>query len=267
MIGSIIIKLKPQSEIKLSGSDGKYLYKLVAGIIKKNNKKIFQELHDTQKENSLTISPFVKGVKSCRNYTLLLPEQSAVFRITYLKEDFFKAILEGFLSLSNKKQDLPLSRGNIRIERVDWQQGTQAVFTSFEDILSHAQADKLIILEFCSPTFLGKEDGQKPFPFPESVFSSLFKKWNAHSEIKMPLSIQERFKNIEVTQFRLKTENTYLNQEKITGFRGKVCYKLPLRMDIKTKKAVNALADFSFYSGVGKGTIKGMGQARRIIAH
>lgn len=261
MIGSVLIKFISQQEIKVQGCGEENLYALVLEVLRKNDKNLAKAIQDSKKEIPLTISPLLKGVKSLRGYSVLFPERTASFRITYLEEKIFEPLIQGFLSFLDKKEALKFSEREILIDRVDWQQGKKASFTSFKEIFSLAQDKRKVILEFCSPTTFGDEEGQL-FPLPELVFSSLLKKWNAFSDIKIPSSIQGEFKKIRVSQHRLKTEIVPFSDKKIIGFMGKTTYELPEAIDKEKRRAINALSDFAFYSGIGDKTYKGMGQAR-----
>jgi CRISPR-associated endoribonuclease Cas6 len=263
LIGSVLIKFQTQSEIEVLGSGEEGLQVLVLTVLQKNDKNLAKEIQDSQGEIAFTVSPFLKGAKSSRGYSLLYPGRTTSFRITYLKEKIFESLIKGLLFFLNKKATLKFSGGEILLERVDWQQGKKAGFTSFEEISSQAQDDRRIILEFCSPTTFEDEEEQL-FPLPEQVFSSLLKKWNVFSEVKIPSRVQGEFKKIRVIQHRLKTEIVPFSEDKIIGFMGKATYELPETIDEKTREAVNALADLAFYSGIGDKTDRGMGQARRL---
>jgi CRISPR-associated endoribonuclease Cas6 len=263
LIGSVLVKLKTQSEIKVLGGGEEGLLILVLDILHKNDKNLAKEIQASQGEIAFTVSPFLKGTKTSRGYSRLYPDRTTSFRITYLKERIFESLIKGLLFSLNEKETLKFSGGEILLERVDWQQGKKASFTSFEEISSQAQDDRRIILEFCSPTTFESEE-EPLFPLPERVFSSLLKKWNAFSDVKIPSRVQGEFKKIRVIQHRLKTEIVLFSEERIIGFMGKATYELPETIDEKTKEAINALADFAFYSGIGDKTDRGMGQARRL---
>ncbi len=263
MIGSVLIKFQTQSEIEVLGSGEESLQVLVLAVLQKSDKNLAKEIQASQGEIAYTVSPFLKGAKTSRGHSLLFPERTTSFRITYLKEKIFESLIKGLLFSLTKKEALKFSGGEILLQRVDWQQGKKASFTSFEEISSKAQDDRRIILEFCSPTTFKNEEGRL-FPLPEQIFYSLLKKWNAFSEVKIPSSVQGEFKKIRVIQHRLKTEIVPFSEDKIIGFRGKATYDLPETIDEKTREAVNALADLAFYSGIGDKTDRGMGQARRL---
>ena len=263
MIGSVFIKFKSQGKIKVQGGGEEDLYLLILDVLHKNDKKLVKKIQDSRNERPFTISPLLKGTKSSRGNALFSPDQTACFRVTYLKEKTFESLISGLLFSVNEKESLEFADGEILVERVDWQQGKKASFTSFEEIFSQAQDEKRIILEFCSPTTFENEE-ERLLPLPKQVFSSLLKKWNTFSEIKLPGQVRDEFKKIGVVQHRLKTEIVHFSKDKTIGFMGKATYELSEKCDEKTRKVVNALSDFSFYSGIGDKTYKGMGQARRL---
>jgi len=265
MIGSILIKFKPQTEIVCKSRGEECIYKLFLNVIDREDKKLAEEIRNLKEEIPITLSPFLKGVKFSKGQTHLFPKEKeyVTFRITYLKEEVLEPILKGFASLSEEKRPVDLGNGRVLIEKVDIQKAIHANFTSFKEILLNAKEENTIILEFCSPTFFEIKGENKLFPLPELVFSSLLKKWNAFSETKIPKEIEKEFEKIRVTRFRLKTELVNFSKYKIIGFVGKVVYELPETIDKEIKNTINALADFAFYSGVGYKTTMGMGQVRR----
>ena len=102
------------------------------------------------------------------------------------------------------------------------------------------------------------------FPQPELVFSSLLKRWNAFSELKIPEEHAAYFPSIKVSSYDLRTQLVHFSRYKIIGFKGEVEYELPGNASEGFRREVNALADFASYSGVGAKTAMGMGQVRRI---
>jgi len=239
---------------------------LFFNVLEKENKKLAKKIRHLKEEIPITISPFLKGIKFSKGHIYLFPRKNeyATFRITYLKEEILEPILKGFISLSAKKEPMELGKGKVLIEKVDIQKSIHANFTSFKEILSNAKEENIITLEFCSPTIFEIKGKNKLFPLPELVFSSLLKKWNTFSEIKISQEIEKEFEKINVINFRLTTEFVNFEDDKIPGFIGKVNYELPESINRKARKNLNALADFSFYSGIGSNTIMGMGQIRRV---
>jgi CRISPR-associated endoribonuclease Cas6 len=136
--------------------------------------------------------------------------------------------------------------------------------TNFKEVANQAEPHNQISLRFLSPTSFRSRGEQKVFPEPESVFSSLLRKWNAFSNIKFPKELEEEFSKIRVTRYSTRTELVEFSNYKIIGFKGTCSYELPKGISDESKRQINTLADFAFYAGVGYKTTMGMGQTVRI---
>lgn len=263
MIGSILIKLKTEEEFKIIGRGEKALHDFVLDVIKRENKDLAREIDHEKAEKPITISPFLKGVLFKAGHSWISPKESSSFRLTYLKAGILEPVMKAFFSLSSKKEAVKLGDGKASIEKVDMQKATQAIFTSFEKLLTQGQTEERIFLEFCSPTSFSTQREERLFPLPEHVFSSLLKKWNTFSGRKYPLQGEKDFQKIGLIRYRLKTENIFLGKDKIIGFMGKAGYQIPQTLGKEMNKTINVLSNFAFYSGVGIHTAMGMGQVRR----
>jgi CRISPR-associated endoribonuclease Cas6 len=142
--------------------------------------------------------------------------------------------------------------------------------TSYEELAAAAlpHADRLpraLTLEFVSPTAFKSQEMQMPLPLPGLVFGSLVERWNAFSAVALDPDLR-RFANerVAISRYRLEswpmpTKNGALR----IGGVGQVTYTA-LDADRYALAALNILADFARYSGVGVQTATGMGQCRRV---
>jgi CRISPR-associated endoribonuclease Cas6 len=104
-----------------------------------------------------------------------------------------------------------------------------------------------------------------PFPSPAMLFGSLAAAWNEH----LPMSLDKQAirayaeETVVVGLYRLESRMfRYWGQPQI-GATGVITYLLQDRQNQELGRALNLLADFAFYSGVGYKTTMGMGQVRR----
>ena len=264
MIGCILIKLRPQQEIKIQGRGGEVLYNVLLDVLSRENSSLAAELCQLDEESPLTVSPFLKEVKLSKNFCRLSPLRTSSFRITYLQEKFLEPIMKEFLSLSSKKEPIGINGGEFLVEKVDMQKSIEAGFTSYEKILSGANKEEVVILEFCTPTLLYQKKSQVLFPLPELVFSSLLRRWNLFSGVKIDPEVEADFNKIDIFRFRLKTEEVIFSQDKTVGFVGKVSFKLLETIEKDSRQVINALANFARYSCLGRRIAMGMGQVRRV---
>ena len=263
MISSILIKFKAEDNLKILGRGEEAVFHLLLEVLRKGSQTLVHNFLTRKSEKPVTLSPLLKGTKFSGGFAYLSPGERTSFRITCLQKDFLEPIVQGFFSLSAKEESIQFAHGKIDIEKVDLQKATQAHFITFERLLEEAQPKSRIIIEFCSPTSFGHATGELIFPLPRLVFSSLLKKWNAFSKTNIPVDIKKEFEKIGIQRFNLKTASTYLNKEEILGFIGTAAFKLPPSTSKGKSRMINALTNFSFYSGIGTKTESGMGQARR----
>lgn len=128
--------------------------------------------------------------------------------------------------------------------------------TSFQNLLK-LPPQEMIDLQLLSPTSFKQGKEIQPFPLPELVFNSLLRRWNAFAPDEF------RFPAIEwhglVSAYELKTHAFKLEGGAEIGGQGIVRYRFP---DPEQAKIATALAHFARFSGVGRKTTMGMGQAQ-----
>lgn len=128
--------------------------------------------------------------------------------------------------------------------------------TSFQNLL-RLPAQETIDLQLLSPTSFKQGKEIQPFPLPELVFNSLLRRWNAFAPNEC------RFPAIEwrglVSAYELKTYAFKLEGGAEIGGQGMVRYRFP---DPEQAKVATALAHFARFSGIGRKTTMGMGQAQ-----
>jgi CRISPR-associated endoribonuclease Cas6 len=122
-----------------------------------------------------------------------------------------------------------------------------------------------VTLEFVSPTAFKSLEMQMPVPLPGLVFGSLTERWNTFSTVALDPDLR-RFANERVAISRYWLESKPVpakNGALRIGGVGQVTYTA-LDDDRYALAALNILADFALYSGVGVQTATGMGQCRRV---
>jgi CRISPR-associated endoribonuclease Cas6 len=241
-LGKVAVGLLVEDEVRLRGLGGEALHGLFLRILKQYSSDLASEMHN-------------------RGYTVTSSGTNLTFDLAFLSEKLLTASVSAFLSVLQDGRVLSLSRQPVVLQNLDLDAGT---FSSFLKILSNASATYAVTLEFVTPTSFRKNEMQVVFPQPELVFSSLLRRWNAFSELKIPEEHAVYFPSIKVSSYDLHTQLVHFSRYKIIGFKGRVEYELPEGSSEDFMQVVNALADFAFYSGVGAKTTMGMGQVRRI---
>ena len=260
MVGSVVVSLSAKSELVLRGMGGEALHGLFFNILKRNSMEIASKLHEQEELRPFSISPLLEGHELKEGYCFVSPGRKVAFRLTMLNEEILGTAVSALFFVMAEDQILYLSKKPISIERIEVR---DEEFTSFSKLLKDALPHLKVTLEFVTPTSFRSDGAQSLFPDPRLVFSSLLRRWNAFSEIKLPQDYIENFSSIRVSNYDLRTELVQFSRYKMIGFKGRTEFELPKDSGESFQRAVNALADFAPYAGVGVKTTMGMGQAKR----
>lgn len=113
-----------------------------------------------------------------------------------------------------------------------------------------------LTLRFFSPTSFKQRDKIQPFPLPEFVFDSLRRRWNQFAPQSLHFSPVE-WQGL-VSAFDLTTKTRQFNGNPQIGCVGWVRYEF---RDRHQAEIATTLAQFARFSGIGRKTAFGMGQA------
>jgi len=138
---------------------------------------------------------------------------------------------------------------------------------AFPWIYGQYEPESRITLQFLSPTTFRSNNLNHPTPLPGWTFGSLLEKWNAFAPVPLPTTVKEyAATHMALSKYELKTEKVPLKPGSMKfGAMGMATYTTP-RPDEASLRALNLLAEFAFYAGVGAGTTMGFGQCRRLQA-
>lgn len=133
-----------------------------------------------------------------------------------------------------------------------------------EHLLATGNPSNRVTFRFDSPTSFKSAGMQVPLPTPDLVFGSLVDRWNQFSPITLSDEMRDFARsNIAISRYNL---HSVLVPQKNGNFRiggmGEVTYTA-LAGDRYWHGAMQMLADFAKFSGVGVQTTNGMGQVRR----
>lgn len=124
---------------------------------------------------------------------------------------------------------------------------------------------RTLTLDFASPTAFKSQGMQAPLPLPGLVFGSLVERWNAFSPVLLDPELR-RFAETHVAVSRYWLESRTVsgkNSALRIGGVGRVSYTV-IEDEAYALAALNILADFAIFGGVGVQTTTGMGQCRRV---
>lgn len=264
MIGSLLVGLEAKDDVRLRGNGGEALHGLFFTLLRRTAMDVASHLHRADEQKPFSLSPLLEGHELQRGYTNITSGRTACFRINILTEELLTLTVKTFFLWLAEGKALSLCGKPITITTVDIGSASNISVTSFTRLLLESCAQPVVTLEFISPTSFKRNEVQIVFPEPQLVFSSLLRRWNAFSELKLPDEYLELLPSIKVSNYSLSTELIHFSRYKVIGFKGIVEYTLPQETPEPFRKAMNALADFACYAGVGAKTTMGMGHTRRI---
>lgn len=274
MLTSTQIYLRALARGELPNTTGQFGHAAFLRLVETVSPELSAALHGNNARQPFTVSPLQVPTRARVNSHLSLNEGAGCsMRFTMLDPLLFSAFQQAFLT---PWQEATIRLGQIPFAvyevvttpRADGFTG----FTSFAELWERAGTARTISLQFVSPTALSRGDTERGkvfdlLPTPWGVFDSLCRKWNAFAEqpLAEPNALREWIEqNVVVAELR-ELSTTTLRFEKFSqkGFVGMVRYEV-VGDDVEMVRALNVLADFALYAGVGYKTTWGMGQCRRM---
>ncbi len=265
MLYSILIKFIIQTDAVISRTRGYYAYAMFLNLLSRANSAIAQEIHDIDGPKPFTISLLEGNFQ--RQSSGLKVTQGGMYwiRFTFMKGDLFAYFLDAAMRASD--EILFLDKAKLQINEIITAPGSSPLCNcqEFGDIIADAKQERQIQLEFQSPTVF-RSGGKRNvvFPEPQLVFGSLLTRWQVYSPIKLDDSVSSWMDKILTTHYRLTTRMLDFGTYQELGFTGRCEYEMDKDTPEDITTAINALADFAFYAGVGAKTTMGMGQTHRI---
>lgn len=238
-------------------------YALFLSLLRDSAPELARELHDTE-----DMRPFTTWFIPDSRPSSVGPDAGPPvhrLRITLLTDQVLSAFMHAALLRGERPLQIgPASMCVSELHVVDSRR-PRPPSSSYLELLEQAATESTIALRFVTPsTFRSRGHRNVVFPEPSLVFGSLLSRWNRFA----PQSLdQERLhaaiaSSCTVSRYRLETVSMAFGAYSETGFVGNVTYDAA-KLDGENLRALNALADYADFAGVGAKTSMGMGQVRR----
>jgi len=139
--------------------------------------------------------------------------------------------------------------------------------SSYQEILNRHLLDarppeSRFSFRLVSPTTFHQNGRNLPVPLPRLVFGGLVDRWNAFSRLALSEEVRRYAEEcLVISQYRLESRVVDLAGGRQIGAVGMVTYR-SLNPDPYWLRVLAALADFSFFAGIGAKTTMGLGQTR-----
>ncbi len=302
---AITIKCYVKSGAKAADVSGYHIHAAFFNILSEGNEQISTKLHSEEGRKAFTVSPLfgksslVAGRWSLDSKSLVVGRSSlnrnpktkdqglktgneTWFRVTLLDDSVFPIFSLRFLG--NPNPVIRLGTMELLVREVKVTGGKGAWWSGFSDykkLYDTAEPLDEITLQFATPTSFKQGDTNTLFPIPKLAFKGYLEKWNKYSGMALAVrqtpslriatsdpedSLLDKIEDSFIlSQYELKTLPFSDGRAVIPGFVGTCTFKIKSK-DKEFLKAVNLLADFSFFAGTGRKTTNGMGMTRRVVS-
>ncbi|WP_088240870.1 CRISPR-associated endoribonuclease Cas6 [Calothrix rhizosoleniae] len=248
---SLVVELAAAEKGKIPATLSRAIHGLVLQWLQQGSPTMAKLVHSSQ------TSPIsLSGLLGNRRHKVSQPGDKFDLRICLLDGNLIEPLLDGLQQQEHKP--VILAKFPFVIRNIYTLPGTHRLAEATDyGLLAKAPAMKNIELNFLSPTSFKQSQGIQTFLLPKLVFSSLLRRWNAFAPEAY------KFADIEwiglVSAYELKTHALKMEGGAEIGAQGWVRYGFK---DEKQAQIAAILANFAFFSGVGRKTSMGMGQTR-----
>ncbi|MCS6959181.1 MAG: CRISPR system precrRNA processing endoribonuclease RAMP protein Cas6 [Pseudanabaenaceae cyanobacterium SKYGB_i_bin29] len=246
---AIVVELVTEGNRFLPGTLGRALHGQVMEWIANVDAVLAAAIHDS-KDTPFTVSPLFGNRAEGKPRA----GESFFFRITLLQGFILPIVLQGLEEWEDKS--VVLGGHTFHLKAVYCLPGSHR-WTGSSDynlLLALAIPQKEVTLVFHTPTSFKQKDFIQPFPLPDLVFGSLWRKWNSFCPGNC--QIDEEAWQVLVSGFELQTRVYRLEGGAEIGCQGWVRYVFT---DEKQARLGAVLSHFAFFAGVGRKTTMGMG--------
>ena len=270
MLISLILTLQSDSTALLPHHLGRANYAAVLDHLNRVDPGLGAHVHDgADGPRPLTCSDFF-GARADRQGNHVKPDEAYTLRVTGLTARVSRALHAAFVETLPDQWMLTGHTFHVTGATCDPQTHEWAGWTTYEELaaaqlLQSGRPDRRVTLRFGSPTAFKSGGVQIPIPLPNLVFGSLVERWNAFSPVVLSPEVR-RFGEelIAVSRYDLRSLPVAHKHGALRiGGVGEVTYTA-LGGDRYWHAAMQMLADFALFSGVGVQTATGMGQVRRV---
>ena len=267
---ALVFTLRPQHAARVPNGMGRVAHAMVMELIAASNPDLAARLHVANELRPITVSnPLSQPATG--GETHVRPERSQRLRITLLTDETEQLADEW---RDSPPEELRFGGVNWDVERItdraraDSWAGGESYTRLMEQALSHAERGLgRWTLEFSSPVSFRQRGLCQPLPMPELVFGSLLDRWNACAPLPLPGDVRRyAAESLIASTFDLRTGiEVSKNGAPQVGVIGRCTY-IAREHDPLMAGCIEALAQFAFYSGIGAGTARGLGQARALAS-
>ena len=197
-----------------------------------------------------------------RPFTLALVGNPATGRLGLRLSVLDPEVFRRFWDRWNARGGLPLVLGRRRLRPTAADETGPWAGRSDWAALATGKVDTSVKLAWCTPTVFRQGDVDLPLPVPKLVFGGLLDRWNRFSPLPLSLKAPRLERLVGLSSHRLRSRTFHDGRSAIPGFVGVSEYRILRSATPDEQRAVQVLAEFARFAGVGRKTTHGMGLVR-----
>lgn len=268
---AIVLRLWVAEDSTLPETHGRYALAAFLDLVRQTNPDLAETLHNPAQSKPFALSPLMGLPAPKQGFFHLRAGQEAWLRLTLAGETLYHAVLHSLLATPAHAPVMRLGKTPLALREATSTPGSHpaAGFTTAEALLENAPPHPTLTLELLTPTSFSLGDKRvELLPRSELVFGNLLKKWPAWAGQPFPVALERDWlrENVLVTDWwNIHRETLHFGPRHTqVGTVGTVVYQ-PFAYQPDLLRALNALANFANFAGVGRKTTHGMGQVRRVV--
>ncbi len=274
---AFVIHLRARESGELPGTHGGLVHAAFLSLVKGVSSEIADGIHAPyHKYRPFTCSPLIlDGGKRSQDESGRRREDPVYTiergREYWLRFTSLESALTGALAAlpEHSPTSLRLGTMNFEIDGFSFRDHVRTGFGSYGGLYSYIQNAttepfRKMRYHFLSPTAAKSEGRNLLFPLPSLIFPALLARWNCFSsKLKLEeIDPSQLDRQLVVSRYDLKTRMLeFGKRSREIGYTGWCEYMPSSDADEHLLRTVALLGLFSFFSGIGYGTPKGMGQA------
>lgn len=281
-LAALVIELRALMPTTIDNHMGRAIQRLGYTLLDRHDPDLAQRVHDLNDIKPFTASGLMRGDRV--HYGAVNEGDALWIRFTGLSEEVAAALCayHDDAGTTVELDRLPWAVSGVHLDGHPWA-GTSN-YMALIDRHTQARPPQRLTLAFHTPTTFRSQGVNMPLPLPSLVFGSLLSRWigfTAHRLRDLPQDQLDAYiaHHLLVSRYEMRSDLVRGKQGgKEIGFIGEVRYEVSKKSDHLKKhdsalaallraehpwfaRTMGLLADFAFYSGVGRKTTTGMGMA------
>lgn len=282
---AVILHLQAKQNCTLPATNGHMVRGAFYEMLRSSSADLSRSLHEANEQKPFTLSGLrgklpLPGQKTADIYSSpvipVVDGGNYWIRVTSLESEFSGKLMD--VLASKVKSSLRIGAVQFQIAGYALHSHSRAGTTLYsrlmEECLSASTPAPLCLKwTFISATTFHSHKRNRLFPEPSTILAGLLKRWNhfCPKTCRLPHEGDNHFtlsveQSLMVSANQLRTRMLDFGEERREiGFTGHVEYRPDKPADTELLKLFHLLGRFSFFSGIGYGTTKGMGQVKFIL--